>query len=100
MSLEANINPELKKLMNPYFGPEEVDPSAYVIADLGITSSDYLDLVNDIEKIFSVDLTSFLIGPNPKYMSMGLIGRLVGERNKVTYRDFTIEELNLFLIED
>ncbi|HET9336966.1 MAG TPA: hypothetical protein VFO12_11250 [Sphingomicrobium sp.] len=95
---KSDLDPKLEQLVWPYFGEARpVCPSAYLVADLGVTGSDYLDFVGDVEKTFRVDLEPFLIGDDPKYVSAGLAGMLTGERRKPVFRDFTIAELNDFL---
>lgn len=92
------IADRLQSLVQPYFGRKSaVDFDAKLAADLGITGSDYLELVADIEQTFEVDLHDFLIGPDPEYVSTGFVGWIAGEPNKPIYRDVSIGEILEFL---
>lgn len=97
MSMTDEISPALEALMRPYFGSDRVNSAARLIDDLGITGSDYLDLIADIEKTFAIDLTEFLRGPEPQYVSNGCIGWLIGDRKKPVLRDVSIREIDDYL---
>lgn len=95
---ELTLDPRLQYLVQPYLGKNtELSTSLYLVADLAVTGRDYLDFVRDVESLFKVDLHSFLVGPNPQYVSTGLAGYITGDHRKPVYRDFTIAELNQFL---
>jgi len=95
---DIKIADRLQLIVQPYFGRGSiVDFSAKLMADLGITGSDYLELVADLKRVFEVDLDAFLMGPDPQYVSTGLVGWIAGEPNKPVYRDVSIEEILEFL---
>ena len=95
---EDKIADRLRLLVQPYFGRgSAVDFNARLAADLGITGSDYLELVADLERTFEVDLHDFLIGPDPQYASTGLAGWIAGEPKKPVYRDVSVGEVLAFL---
>jgi acyl carrier protein len=87
-----------RSIIQPYFGKHAtIDLDAKLVGDLRITGSDYLDLVTDLEKEFETDLSEFLIGPEPKYISTGLIGWLIGQPKKSVFRDVLLRDLQTFL---
>ena len=97
MFMRTEISPSLEALMRPYFDNNKIDPSACLIEDLRITGSDYLDIIADIENRFTVDLTDFLVGPEPQHVSNGWVGWLVGNRRKPIFRDVSIREIHDYL---
>lgn len=95
---EDKIADRLRLLVQPYFGRgSPVDLNAKLAADLGITGSDFLELVADLERTFEVDLDDFLFGPDPQYASTGLTGWMAGEPRKPVYRDVSVGEVLEFL---
>lgn len=98
MSEETEIKDRLRSLVQPYFGRDSaVNLEARFSRDLGITGSDYLDLVADVERTFSVNLHDFLVGPKPEHVSTGLAGWIAGEPTKPVYRDVSIKEVLSFI---
>lgn len=98
MSKDTEIADRLRSLFQQYFGrAQAVDLESTLAGDIGITGSDYLDLVADLESTFEVDLHDFLIGPDPEYVSTGLAGWIAGEPRKPVYRDVSIREILEFL---
>lgn len=90
----APLDERLSALLAPYFSDKPtIDPTAFLIEDLGVTGSDYLDFVHDVEQVFDVDLTSFLIGPNPQFVSRNWLQRLLRHPPKPVFRDFKVQEL-------
>lgn len=99
MSVET-IHPELLALLQPYVTPKTLlTLETKIVRDLNVTGSDYLDFIADVEKVFGVDLTDFLIGESPQYVSTGLAGLLLGQRKKPVFRDITVKELNNLIAE-
>ena len=98
MQKNIEILPRLRNIMSPYLTPDQWNADELmIISDLKITGTDYFDLVEDIEREFEVDLSSFLIGENPSFASTGLAGWLTGKSKIPIYRDWSIKEMNTFL---
>jgi hypothetical protein len=94
------IDPKLQLLVRPYFKADDhIRADAFLIRDLGITGSDYLALISDVEREFDVDLTKFLIGPEGKSISPGCIPKLLGFPDVPVFRDVSICEMQEFLNE-
>lgn len=98
MSVE-NVHLQLLGLLKPYVtSAVPLTLETRIVRDLGVTGSDYLDFVSDVEKVFKIDLTDFLIGKSPQYVSMGIAGILLGQQKKPIFRDVTVKELNEFVL--
>ena len=96
--MSIDLHPRLLGLLKPYLAKGNfLRDNTMIVEDLGVTGSDFLDLVNDIEQEFSVSMHEFLIGDDPQYISTGLIGWLLGMGKKPVYRDVTVGEINEFL---
>lgn len=92
------LSERLESIVRPYLGREaRVDLRARVIHDLGISGSDYFDLIEDVEREFEVDLTDFLVGPTPEYLPRGLLAWLLRMPRKPIYSDVSLEEIRGFL---
>ena len=97
MSIET-LDPKLRRLIEPYFkGQATANLDHKLIGDLGVTGSDYLDFIGDVEKTFRIDLTDFLTGPSPEYVPRGCIGTLLGRPPKPILRDVSIRDLANYL---
>lgn len=98
MSLKEEIEPKLYQLLKPYENKyRNITLKSFIIKDLGVNGTDYLDLMEDIEREFELDLTEFVIGENPEYVSNGLIGYIIGKKKSPVFRDFSVEEINNLL---
>lgn len=99
MSIE-NVHPQLLALLKPYVkSADALTLETNIIRDLGVTGSDYLAFIEDLEKKFGIDFTDFLIGESPHYVSTGIAGFLLGQRKKPVFRDVSLKELNDFVSE-
>lgn len=95
--MNYSIDQRLREIFKPYQRRgQTVSDATAVIEDLRITGSDYIDLVQEIETIFSISLTDFIIGPEPQYIRPGIEGALLGKDLPV-FRDFTLGDIRKYL---